>query len=219
MNYHLSCLMGSAALAAMMSLSASAQEYSNGGKGAAGRGPAILTPVEAYGVHPPGVDPAQTDHHCPRLNQGYIPYYAPLSPVISTTRWKPWANYPLLPYYTPYYTGYSPHRHSNPPPRPYGCDGWGAGPGPNAPLPDEPGTTPLNYDGFTSVVNDDTTFWNMGGNGLVPYGAPRIGEPRSPDLIDDIQISRAGGHFHQTIPCPPPIVSPVESEDCAGSRK
>ena len=55
MTYHFSRLFGSAALAAVMSLPAAAQEYSNGGTGEAARGPAIVTPVEAYGVHPPGL--------------------------------------------------------------------------------------------------------------------------------------------------------------------
>ncbi|HET6879851.1 MAG TPA: hypothetical protein VFI31_06840 [Pirellulales bacterium] len=211
MTHRFSWLLGSAALAAIMALTAAAQEYSNGGKGAKGRGPATLTPVEAFGVHPPGLAPADARHWKP-----YIPYYAPLSPVASSTRWKPWANCFLLPYYTPYYIGYSPNRHWNPPPRPYGSNGWGDGPRPEAPLPDEPGTTPLQYAGYTSVVDDDTTLWNMGGNGLVPYGAPQPTAVRPPDLVDAIQTSRPHGrgrvHFHGSIPArPPAIVPPTET--------
>ncbi|HUY89541.1 MAG TPA: hypothetical protein VMV10_12470 [Pirellulales bacterium] len=213
MTHRLAFLMGSAAWAAIMSLPAAAQEYSNGGNGAAGRGPAILTPVEAYGVHPPGLDPADAQRWCSRLRRRYIPYYAPLSPVASTARWKPWAYHPLLPYYTPYYPGYSPHRLFNPPPRPYGANGWGKGPKPELPVPEEPGTTPLSYAGYTSVVEDDTTYWNMGGNGLVPYGAPQAAEVRPPDLIDAIRASRprGRGYFHRAAPGGPVIVPPAES--------
>lgn len=197
MNNRFSRLFALAALAASMSSPATAQEYSNGGNGASGRGPAILTPVEAFGVHPPGVDPADAQRWRSRLRQRYIPYYAPLSPVASTARWQPWAYKPLLPYYTPYYLGYCPHRLFNPPPRRYGSDGWGKGPGPEMPIPDEPGTTPLSFGPYTSVIADDTTYWNMGGNGLVPYGAvppPAVGPP---DLIDAIQSSRPHGHVHK----------------------
>jgi hypothetical protein len=207
MRHRFSFVFGAAALATMLSLPATAQEYSNGGKGAKGRGPATSTPVEAYGVHPPGLAPADAKHWKP-----YVPYYAPLSPVASSTRWRPWANCFLLPYYTPYYQGYSPHRLFNPRPRPYGSNGWGSGPRPEAPLPDEPGTTPLQYDGYTSVVDDDTTFWNMGGNGLVPYGEPQPATARPPDLIDAIQASRPQCHLRRTmIRGAPAIVPPLEA--------
>lgn len=201
-------LFASAALAAMMSLPAVAQEYSNGGQGDSSRGPAILTPVEAFGVHPPGLAPADAKHWRP-----YIPYYAPLSPVASSTRWKPWANYFLLPYYTPYYRGYSPNRHWNPPPRPYGSNGWGWGPMPEEPLPEKPGKTPLHYGGYTSVVDDETTYWNMGGNGLVPYGDPESFRAGPPDLVDEIQASRPRcGHVHFRT-TGPAIFAPSEGAD------
>ncbi|MGH7227444.1 MAG: hypothetical protein ACRELF_29890, partial [Gemmataceae bacterium] len=63
MQSHLSVFFGSTVVAAMLSLPAAAQEYSNGNGhiNARGRGPAILTPVEAFGVHPPGPD--QADSH------------------------------------------------------------------------------------------------------------------------------------------------------------
>jgi hypothetical protein len=205
MTHRFSRLFGAAALAATVSLPAAAQEYSNGGTGDAGRGPAILTPVEAFGVHPPGLAPVDAKHWRP-----YIPYYAPLSPVASSTRWRPWANYFLLPYYTPYYPGYSPRRHWNPPPRPYGSNGWGAGPRPEMPLPEEPGTTPLEFGPYTSVVADDTVYWNMGGNGLVPYGSAPPVEARAPDLIDAIQGSRPRGRFRRFFGKAPAIVSPLE---------
>ena len=198
MTQRFSCLFASVALAAIMSLTVAAQEYSNGGKGAKGRGPATSTPVEAFGVHPPGLAPADARHWKP-----YIPYYAPASPVASSTRWRPWSYHFLLPYYTPYYRGYSPHRLFNPPPRPYGSNGWGAGPRPDAPLPEEPGTTPLEYAGYTSVIDDDTTFWNMGGNGLVPYGAPTPPRSGPPDIVDMIQASRG----HGACPVPPIVTS------------
>jgi hypothetical protein len=208
MTHRYSCLLA-AALAAIMSLPATAQEYSNGGTGAAGRGPAILTPVEAYGVHPPGLAPADAKHWRP-----YIPYYAPLSPVASSTRWRPWSYHFLLPYYTPYYPGYSPKRLFNPRPRPYGSDGWGRGPMPEMPLPEEPGTTPLNYAAYTSVIEDDTTYWNMGGNGLVGYGEPPPATARPADLVDAIQASRPRGrrraHFVPMAPAGPAIVPPTE---------
>lgn len=214
MTLSFSRLFASTVLAVILSLPAAAQEYSNGGKGAAGRGPAILTSVEAYGVHPPGVDPADAERWRFRLRQRYIPYYAPLSPVASTARWSPWAYKPFMPYYTPYYAGYCPHRLFNPPPRPYGADGWGRGPGPEMPVPDQPGTTPLQFGRYTSVIEDDTTYWNMGGNGLVPYGAPQPVGARPPDLIDAIQASRPRGRLHRHVHRgASAIVSPVEDAD------
>lgn len=212
MTLRFSYLLGSAALAAILSLPAAAQEYSNGGKGASGRGAATLTPVEAYGVHPPGLAPADAKHWRP-----YVPYYAPLSPVASSTRWAPWGYAPLLPYYTPYYSGYCPHRLFNRRPRPYGSNGWGAGPKPDSPLPDDPGTTPLRFGPYTSVVEDDTTYWNMGGNGLVPYEAGQSTPMRAPDLVDAIQASRPHGrahiHFRSAAPMPPAMAAPVEAAD------
>src|SRR6185312_4679446 len=214
MTRRFSCLLGSAAMMTIMSLPAAAQEYSNGGHGTAGRGPAILAPVEAYGVHPPGLDPAEAQNRCSSSRQRYFPYYAPLSPVASSARWQPWSYAPLLPYYTPYYPGYCPHRLFTPPPRRYGSDGWGRGPQPEMSVPEEPGTTPLNYSDYTSVVEDDTKYWNMGGNGLVPYGVPQTGAPGSPDLIDAIQASRPRGrlrgHFFHAEPRDPVIVQPTE---------
>jgi hypothetical protein len=207
MAHRFSCLFGSAALAAIISSSAAAQEYSNGGQGDSGRGPAILTPVEAYGVHPPGLAAADAKHWRP-----YVPYYAPLSPVASSTRWRPWSNHFLLPYYTPYYLGYSPNRHWNPPPRPYGCDGWGRGPMPEMPVPEEPGTTPLAYGPYTSVVDDDTTYWNMGGNGLVPYGEFQSRPGRAADLVDEIQAGRPQARFRRGVPGGPAILTPLETE-------
>lgn len=222
MTHPYSCLLA-LALAAIVSLPANAQEYSNGGKGARGRGPATMSPVEAFGVHPPGLAPADAQHYRP-----YIPYYAPLSPVASSTRWRPWSYHFLLPWYTPYYMGYSPNRHWNPPPRPYGSDGWGKGPGPDMPLPEDSETTPLDFGPYTSVVEDDTKYWNMGGNGLVPYGADQADAVQSPDLIDAIQASRprcrVHGHFlHSLVHVTPAIAPPTEAagqaEENGSSRR
>ncbi|HEY7156569.1 MAG TPA: hypothetical protein VH575_21555 [Gemmataceae bacterium] len=166
-------------------------EYSNGGACAKNRGPAIVTPFELYGVHPPGLDPADANRcwilH--RWREMWIPYYAPLSPTSTSARWKPWCYFPLMPYYTPYYCGYCPHRCHNPEPPPYGSDGWGQGPMPT----DTPIHPPLGYGVYTSVLKDDTVFWNMGGNGLVPYGTPRPPSRNYPDLVDMIRGSRASG--------------------------
>ncbi len=202
-----------AALAAMLPLTATAQEYSDGGHGKKELCPAIISPVEAYGVHPPGWTPSGV---CGRQIQTYVPYYAPLAPTPTYLRYAPWCYFPLMPYYTPYYCGYCPKRLHHPEPPPYGSDGgWGPGPMPG-PVPD--GFQP-NYGVYTSVLKDDTVYWNMGGNGLVPYGAappPRSGPP---DLVD--MIREAHG-YAGPLPCPgggpvesligvtpPPIVPPV----------
>ena len=183
------------ALAALLSRPAAAQEYSNGGNCKKGRGPAILTPVEAFGVHPPGPDPADL-HRCVFCwwKYTYVPYYSPLAPIATSIRWKPWCYFPLMPYYTPYYIGYCPHRLHCPKPLPYGYDGgWGHGPPPDHPIPPVTDVAPLRYGAYTSIVADDTTFWNMGGNGLVPYGTPRPPHDGAPDLVDAIQTSRQQG--------------------------
>jgi hypothetical protein len=213
----LSLPFGSMALAATLSLTAAAQEcpngvcpsgpgpacsgdganvygpeYSNGGACKKGRGPAIVTPVEAYGVHPPGPDPVDLNRcwFLHRWSEMWIPYYAPLSPTSTSVRWKPCCYFPLVPYYTPYYCGYCPHRCHTPEPPPYGFDGgWGPGPVPGH----EPVHPPLNYGGYSSVIQDDTTFWNMGGNGLVPYGHPPAPRIVAPDLVDMIRVSRLQG--------------------------
>jgi hypothetical protein len=200
----LSLILGSTALVAMLSLPAAAQEYStgNGYLNARGRGPATQTPVEAFGVHPPGSDAAYS-RRCVFCwwRKTCIPYYAPLSPTATSVRWEPWCYFPLMPYFTPYYIGYLPHRLCQPKPAPYGSDGgWGDGPMPDHPMPLNPGETPLRYGPYSSVVQDDTIFWNMGGNGLVPYGTPRPPHIGSPDLVDAIQTNRAQGGGT----CPPP---------------
>ena len=183
------------ALAAMLARPAAAQEYSNGGICKKGRGPAIVSPVEAFGTHPPGPDPA--DLHRKVFcwwKYTYIPYYSPLAPIATSIRWKPWCYFPLLPYYTPYYYGYCPKRLHNPKPLPYGCDGgWGHGPMPDHPIPPLTDVAPLRYGPYTSILTDDTVFWNMGGNGLVPYGTPRPPHSGSPDLVDAILVSRQQG--------------------------
>lgn len=184
---------GTIALAATLTHTTAAQEYSNGGTGQRARGPAIVSPVEAYGVHPPGPDPAETHGFCHRLRAIFVPYYAPLSPTPTSVRWRPSNCYcPLMPYYTPYYLTYGPRRLCTPKPLPYGYDGgWGCGPMPG-PMPDLSGGAQLGYGNYSSVLQDDTVFWNMGGNGLVPYGAPR--PPLfGLDIVTMIQDTRSHG--------------------------
>lgn len=201
MRQQLSLFFGSTALAAMLSLTAAAQEcahdgagatvygpeYSDGGHGKCGRCPATNTPVEAYGVHPPGVNCCK--------HGAIVPYYAPLAPTPTCYRWR-------ITHYTPYYCGYCAHRRHGPKPPPYGADGWGQGPMPGQ-GPD--GAQP-NYGVFTSVVQDDTIFWNMGGNGLVPYGTPRPPHSGPPDIVDMIQVTRRGGPGH-AVPSGAPVAT------------
>jgi hypothetical protein len=230
MKRRLFLFLASTAWAATLIGTATAQEYSTGtGQcGKCGRGPAILTPVEAFGVHPPGPDPAY-NRHCffRRWRFTFKPYYAPVSPTASSVRWKPWCYFPLLPWYTPYYITYCPHRLCNPEPQPYGSDGgWGEGPPPECPIPKEPNTTPLRYGAYTSILTDDTVFWDMGGNGLVPYGAPRPPHYGSPDLVDSIQTVRAQGGFGPgcagfapvaDLSGAPATLPPAETEEKKGS--
>ena len=98
-----------------------------------------------------------------------------------------------------------PDRHRNPPPRPYGSNGWGTGPAPELPVPEEPGTTPLQFGPYTSVVEDDTTDWNMGGNGLVPYGEFQSEPGRRADIVDEIPSSRPRGRGHARLLRVPPV--------------
>jgi hypothetical protein len=171
---------GSTALAATLSLPAAAQEYSSGCEHKPC--PVITTPVEAYGVHPPGTD-------CCCKHGTVVPYYAPLSPNPTCWRFRPI-------HVTPYYCGYCAHGHHGRKTPPHPCNGgWGPGP-----LPEGPGTPPFNYGPFTSVLTDDTLFWRMGGNGLVPYGTPQPPRTTPPDLVDMIQVARASGG------CLPPVV-------------
>jgi hypothetical protein len=174
MKQPLSLFLGSTALTAVLSLTAAAQEYSDGGCCAHDHCPAITSPVEAYGTHPP-------DDNCCRKG-AITPYYAPLAPTPTCYRFR-------TTHYTPYYCGYCPHRLFGPKPPPYGCDGgWGPGPG-----PDNVGGPPFNYGPYTSVLRDDTTYWNMGGNGLVPYGTAPPPHAGPPDLVDQIQATRGNG--------------------------
>src|SRR5579871_2609750 len=189
MRWQLFLVMASTALAAALARPAAAQEYSDGSPGHKGRGPAVLTPVETYGVHPPGWT---APGRCGRQRQTYVPYYAPLSPTPTFVRYSPWCYFPILPYYTPYYCGYCPKRLHTPMPPPYGSDGWGNGPMPG-PAPDISAGPVLKYGVYTTVLQDDTLFWNMGGNGLVPYGTPRPPHNGPPDLVDMIQGTRGGG--------------------------
>jgi hypothetical protein len=98
-----------------------------------------------------------------------------------------------MPYYTPYYCGYCPHRLSDPEPPPYGADGgWGEGPVPGH-ADGAADDAQRRYGTYTAVLRDDSNYWNMGGNGLVPYGTPRPARTGPPDLVDMIQVSRENG--------------------------
>jgi hypothetical protein len=225
----LSLLLGSTALAAMLSLPATAQEYSNGGNFKRGRQEATKTPVEAFGVHPPGPDPADQKRRifC-WWKRIFTPYYAPVSPTSTSVRWKPWCYFPLMPYYTPYYIGYCPKRCHNPKPEPYGYNGWGDGPMPDHPFPPNPAQTPLAFGPYTSTIQDDTVFWNMGGNGLVPYGTPRPVHGGPPDLVDAIQVTRQQQYGCGACVAPadgvplapvPAILPPGENPDMSVDKK
>jgi hypothetical protein len=184
----LSHVVGSMALAAALAAPAAAQEYSSGCEHKPC--PVIITPVEAYGVHPPGTD-------CCCKHGTVVPYYAPLSPTATCWRFRPI-------HCTPYYCGYCAKHNHGPKYPPYGSDGgWGPGP-----MPEGPGTPPFNYGPFTSVLRDDTLFWRMGGNGLVPYGAPQPPRVGPPDIVDMIQVSRASGGCAPPVDGSGPIVLP-----------
>jgi hypothetical protein len=71
-----------------------------------------------------------------------------------------------------------------------------------------PADSPLNYGAYTTILRDDTTFWNMGGNGLVPYGAPHPPRIWAPDLVDMIRSSRAQGG-NCAVPPGPAIMAPL----------
>jgi hypothetical protein len=207
MRRQLSLFVGSTALAAILSMTAAAQEcasgaaapsvdagapvygpeYCDGGHGVHKRGPAILTPVEAYGVQPPGVNCCK--------HGAIVPYYAPLAPTPTCYRYRTTC-------YTPYYCSYCGHHLHGPKPPPYGADGWGKGPMPGQ-GPD--GIQP-NYGVFTSVLQDDTIFWNMGGNGLVPYGTPHPPRNGPPDIVDMIQVTRRSGSGCHPGPDGAPVV-------------
>jgi hypothetical protein len=179
----LSVLLGSSAVLAALSASAAAQEYSNGGKGQQGRGPAILSPVDAFGLNAPLQGAA--DGYCCRKNELYTPYYAPLSPTPTFSRWR-------TKFLTPYYVGYCSRRHVQPT-SPYGCDGGCAPiPPPGVELP-APGSPAYTFGVYTGAGTNETAFWNMGGNGLVPYGAPPPPRSGPPDIVDMIQTSRGHG--------------------------
>jgi hypothetical protein len=175
----LSLLLGSTALAAMLSLAARADGPITDGIGAHSRGLAVLPPVESPDTPGLGVKSAHGGLH--HWNETFTPYYSsPLTPI--SNRWR-------VSVYAPYYRGYCLHHHFGPKPPPYGSDGWGPGPGPNG----SDGSKLNSYGIYTSVLKDDTIFWRMGGNGLVPYGTPRPPHSGPPDIVDMIQDGREQG--------------------------
>jgi hypothetical protein len=166
-------------------LTAAAQEYSNGGKGQQGRGPAILSPVDAFGLNAP-LQGAADGYPCCRPNELYTPYYAPLSPTPTFSRWR-------ITRLTPYYPGYKFGKLFKATP-PYCFDGGGCVPVPptGVELP-EPGSPVYTFGVYTGAGTNETAFWHMGGNGLVPYGAPPPPRSGPPDIVDMIQTSRGHG--------------------------
>jgi hypothetical protein len=183
-----SLLLGSTILAGIPSLTAMAQEYSFSGAGAHGRGPAMLTPVESAGIHETrSGDECGLFHH---KKATFTPYYAPLSPTPTFARWR-------TTHYAPHYVGYCPNRLFGPHlPR---CGSNGSRCGFELGLDDHGsnGSGLGSYGPFTGAGRDDTTFWHMGGNGLVPYSVERHPHSGPPDIVDAIQSSRgrdgAGG--------------------------
>lgn len=175
MHKPLTRLIRSSALTMVLSLGLTAAAH-----GEEVRGCAILPPYES--PDPPGFNSANGDIE---RKGGFYPYYSPLVPI--SVRWG-------YKHVVPYYTGYHPRgKH-------------GAGRCPSAPgcgsaldnglasggTLEVPAGTSFDYGGFTGGAGKDANqFWRMGGNGLVPYGAPQSSRSR-PDLIDLLQAGR--GH-------------------------
>lgn len=163
-------ILQSLALALPLFLAYPANAQVTDGLGMKNRGCAICSPLDSPDC--PGWMPK-----CWKVP--YWPYYSPLVPISS--RWKTCR-------LTPYYCGYLPPKHA---PDSYavgGCDGTGVPLG--AVIPGDPRFS--SYGVFMGAVQNDTLFWRMGGNGLVPYCAPpppRIGPP---DIIDMIEARRGG---------------------------
>jgi hypothetical protein len=176
-------------VASALPLTAAAQEYSNGGTGQKGRGPAIESPVDTFGINPPLKGSADDYPCCPKCAL-CTPYYAPLSPTPTFSRW-------CSDVLVPYYCGYCSHRHFRPKPPPYGWDGACGVPPPGAEVV-EPGSPAYTFGVYTGAGTDEKAFWNMGGNGSVPYNAPPPPRSGPPDIVDMIQASRGRG------PCPVP---------------
>jgi hypothetical protein len=132
------------------------------------RGCAILPPYES--PDPPGFNSANGDIG---RKGGFLPYYSPIVPIS-----RRWASKQVV----PYYPGYCRN----------GKQGCGAGCEEGVPGGSCDGTTgsPFDYGIFTgSTGTDAAQLGRMGGNGLVPYGAPQAPLP-GPDLIDLIKVPR-----------------------------
>ncbi len=158
------------ALAVPLSLASPANAQVTDGLGLKNRGLAICSPLDS--PDGPGWMPK-----CWKVP--FTPYYSPLVPISS--RWKTTR-------LTPYYPGYWPDKHGANPYAAGGCGGTGGGPGHGAIQPGDPRFS--TYGVFTGAVKDDTLLGKLGGNGLVPYGAPRPPRLNSPDIIDMIEAGR-----------------------------
>ena len=164
MKRQLSWLLGAPAAALVLSLGMTAPARAGHDE----RGCAILSPLDS--ADPPGFNSANGDIG---KKGGFIPYYSPLIPV--SVRWS-------YCYLVPYYCGYC--RWSNGC-GPESCCGAGIVPA------GERGAVGT-YGAFTGAGRDDALFWKMGGNGLLPYGAPPPPRSGPPDIIDMIEAHR--GH-------------------------
>ena len=159
------------ALAVPLSLVTAANAQVTDGLGMHNRGMATCSPLES---------PDAPGHGPKSWNILFYPYYSPSVPISS--RWETTR-------YTPYYRGYCPGHG----PDPYAAcglrgSGCGYGLGPDGPKDLSFST----YGVFTGAGQDNTRFWRMGGNGLVPYGAPQPPGGGPPDIIDMIEAGR--GH-------------------------
>lgn len=140
----LASLGGTAALAAVLSVSAAAAGEHDV------RGCAIMSPLDS-----PDVD--SNRFLCHRYGY-FVPYYgSPLTPI--STRWRPIV-------YVPYYCGYCrPHvRYAYPP---YGDGGAGL-PAPGCNIGSLPGVG--TYGPYTRAPRDEATLLHLGGN--APYPPP-----------------------------------------------
>jgi hypothetical protein len=162
-------LLQTTALAVPLCLAAPASAQVTDGLGTHNRGMAICSPLES---------PDAPGHGKKSWDVPFYPYYSPLVPISS--RWKTTR---LTPYYRGYCPGNGPDPHAA-----CGLNGAGCGSGFGPDGPKDPRFS--TYGVFTGAAQDDTRFWRMGGNGLVPYGAPQPPRDRPPDIIDMIEAGR-----------------------------
>jgi hypothetical protein len=165
MKTHLSWLLNASAVAAL-SLGVTAPAHGEHNE----RGCAILPPWEC--PDPPRFNSANGDIG---KKGAFHPYYSPLIPI--SLRWRDTQ-------LTPYYPGYCAKGKHGP------ADGY-CGPGAEfMTAPEGVIGSAGTYGYFTGAGRDDARFSRMGGNGLVPYGAPQPPRGGAPDIIDMIEAGR-----------------------------